>query len=148
MQMSISSSTVLIVFVGAVRIRCLKQLRRGFRHCFVVIIFDAACITFDPLSHQTFLGYAGELDPKRLARSYQRLGFTVIQSSILAAPSRLAPVRPFTCVEAVKRVLGMHLPRVFTPWQLFRVVAAVERKLFLDARHAPAYSARHEGSTA
>jgi hypothetical protein len=32
---------------------------------------------------------------------------------------RLAPVRPFTCVEAVKRLIGIHAPWTLTPWQLF-----------------------------
>ncbi len=27
---------------------------------------------------------------------------------------------PFTCVEAAKRVLGLHDRRVVTPWQLYR----------------------------
>ena len=33
---------------------------------------------------------------------------------------RPAPLMVFTCVEAVKRVLGLHRRLVFTPWQLYR----------------------------
>jgi hypothetical protein len=44
---------------------------------------------------------------------------------VAAAPIRRdhlrpAPLAPFTCVEAAKRVLGLHDRRVVTPWQLYR----------------------------
>src|SRR3954466_12569602 len=35
-----------------------------------------------------------------------------------ATTSARAPWAPFTCVEAAKRVLGLHVRRVMTPWQL------------------------------
>ena len=31
-----------------------------------------------------------------------------------------APFMLFTCVEAVKRVLGIHRRGIVTPWQLYR----------------------------
>lgn len=140
--------SILLVFTGTTCLTFLRGLRRGYRHCFAVILFDTQCVIFDPLSHQTFLEYSVQADPIQLARGYQRLGFTVITTDILSAPPRLAPLRPYTCVEAVKRVLGMHLPKVFTPWQLFRVLAGVERKKFLDTVHACAYSAQRNSSKA
>jgi len=31
-----------------------------------------------------------------------------------------APWMPHTCVEAVKRVIGLHARFIITPWQLYR----------------------------
>jgi hypothetical protein len=43
----------------------------------------------------------------------------VVETRIRPAPRRPAPLRPYTCVEAVKRILGLHAPWVITPWQLY-----------------------------
>jgi len=34
--------------------------------------------------------------------------------------NKQAPWMPFSCVEAVKRVLGIHKSFILTPWQLYR----------------------------
>jgi hypothetical protein len=55
-----------------------------------------------------------------LGEWYRRQGLRVIETSVRAAPLRVAPLRPLTCVEAVKRVLGIHARSINTPWQLYR----------------------------
>jgi hypothetical protein len=52
-------------------------------------------------------------------RFYRQRGHRVIATTLMIPPRVLAPIRPFTCVEAVKRVLGLRAPWVFTPWQLY-----------------------------
>lgn len=110
----------LVVFVDQAGLRCLRWLRKGFRHCFVIVRVDRGWIACDPMSHRTDLDLFGDFSPDQLAHWYRSLGLNVVRTRIRSAPLRLAPVRPYTCVEAVKHVLGLHAPWILTPWQLYK----------------------------
>lgn len=110
----------LVVFVDQAGLRCLRWLRKGFRHCFVIVRVDRGWIACDPMSHRTDLDIVGDFSADQLAHWYRSLGLKVVQTRVRCAPSRLAPVRPYTCVEAVKHVLGLHAPWILTPWQLYK----------------------------
>ena len=47
-------------------------------------------------------------------------GHAVVPAPVRRDHLRPAPWGPFTCVEVVKRVLGLHDRWVVTPWQLYR----------------------------
>ena len=110
---------VLVGFSGETHLSWLRCLRPGFRHCFAVVDIGGRWLLYDPASHQTRLqpvvagGLAGVL------RWLDASGVTVVCRRTAEAPRRTAPIRPYTCVEAVKRLLGIHAPRVHTPWQLY-----------------------------
>lgn len=110
----------LVVFADDRQLRCLSLLRPGFRHCFVAVRQDQAWVILDPLAHQTHLGLVSGLDAAALADFYRSRCLHVVETWVRTAPQRIAPLRLYTCVEAVKRVLGIHAPRVLTPWQLYR----------------------------
>jgi hypothetical protein len=55
-----------------------------------------------------------------LAAWYRHHGLHVVKTVATTPPAKCAPFRPFTCVEAVKRALGLRAPWVFTPRQLHR----------------------------
>lgn len=116
--------TALVMFADRHEMKCLRWLRRGFRHCFVAVETDGGWVVYDPLSHQTDLAYANGATAEDLARWYRRHELVVVQTRISKAPMRMAPIRPYTCVEAVKRVLGLHEPHVWTPWQLHQHLSA------------------------
>lgn len=117
-----AGAVALVVFVDDTDLKYLRILRRGFRHCFVAVASGDGWVICDPLSHQTNLGFVGGLHEADLASWYRALGLRVIETRTRPAPCRPAPIRPFTCVEAVKRVLGIHAPWVLTPWQLYRLM--------------------------
>jgi hypothetical protein len=112
----------LVVFVGATEIPWLRFLKPGFRHCFALIHDTENWIIYDPLAHQTEISAYPDAAARDLADWYRGLGHVVIATEVRAAPMRAVLWRPFTCVEAVKRVLGLHAARVLTPWQLYRVL--------------------------
>lgn len=114
------TGTALVVFADDSSLRRLRPLRRGFRHCFVVVCSGAGWVICDPLSHRTDLAIVTGLTADELTQWYRRHGLRVVATRLRPAPRRPAPIRPYTCVEAVKRVLGMHAPWVLTPWQLYR----------------------------
>lgn len=113
----------LVVFMGSSDLKRLRLLRRGFRHCFVAVFTAGGWVICDPLSHQTDLGIVHGFSADELAGWYRNSGLRVIETRVRAAPRRPAPLRPYTCVEAVKRVLGLHAPWVVTPWQLYRLLS-------------------------
>lgn len=108
-----------VVFSGEADLAWLKILRPGFRHCFVVINDGHHWITFDPLSNHS------EIIVHHLPMDFdvplwmQRRGYVTVRSDITKR-KRPAPWAPFTCVEAVKRILGLHKRLIVTPWQLYR----------------------------
>lgn len=111
--------TALVVFADS-SLRCLKVLRRGFRHCFVAVLQATGWIIVDPLSHQTDLRSVQGVSLLEMAAWYRCHGLCVVETRVRPAPLRLAPLGLYTCVEVVKRVLGIHARWVVTPWQLYR----------------------------
>lgn len=115
----------LVVFTGMTGIRWLKPLRAGFRHCFVVVFQGDTAIVCDPLSNQMLLGSVRPATPPVVTDWYCERGFTVVATQICEVPRRGALLQPLTCVEIVKRVLGIRAPFVLTPWQLYRHLSAL-----------------------
>ena len=115
----------LVVYTGATDLAWLRLLRPGFRHCFVVLRRGGAWIAVDPLAHVTRLDLvAGSLarDAEVVAGAYRAHGVVVDVVRVQDPPKRLAPIRPYSCVEAVKRLIGRPAPWVMTPWQLHRLL--------------------------
>lgn len=113
-------STAIVVFVDDTQVKWLRWLHRGFRHCFIVVRSGRHWIACDPLCHYTALAVLPPCHPAELISHFRQRGHSVIATTTRNPPPSLAPVRPFTCVEVVKRVLGLRAPWIFTPWQLFR----------------------------
>jgi hypothetical protein len=113
----------LVVFSGETSLSCLKILRPGFRHCFVAVCRRDHWIICDPLCHRIDLLVINKSAAADLGEWYRHHGLRVIETSVRAAPLRVAPLRPLTCVEAVKRVLGIHARSINTPWQLYRYLS-------------------------
>lgn len=120
-----AGSPALVMFVGDTTIRWLKVLKRGFRHCFVAVNCADTWVVYDPLAHRTDLTVLRGFTGQDLARWYRDHGIVVIPTTVTEAPVRVAPLRPFSCVEAVKRILGIHARWVMTPWQLYRLLTQV-----------------------
>lgn len=110
-----------VVFSGETGIRWLRWLLRpGFRHCFVVWRDGARWVSFDPLAHRTEILVHDLPDGFDLPGWLAGQGHTLARARFAAPPPRPAPLMPMSCVEAVKRVLGLHSRRIVTPWQLYR----------------------------
>lgn len=109
-----------VIFSGHTDIRWLRFLRPGFRHCFVLMNDGRHWITLDPLSHHT------EISVHHVPPTFDLPGWLTSrgQRVVMARPDythrKAAPWMPFTCVEAVKRVLGIHKRGIWTPWQLYQ----------------------------
>lgn len=121
-----------VVFSAQAEVGILRWLRPGFRHCFVVLRRGGAWVVIDPLAHCTLV----DLAPSSLAGTaedvaalYGRRDLVAQVVAVRAVPQRMAPLRPHTCVEVVKRVIGRRAPWVFTPWQLYCALLNEEKIL-------------------
>ena len=118
-------------FAGHAELAWLRLLKPGFRHCLVALHEPAGWIVYDPLAHATefaLLPLEAAADPFAWLLGHGYLPVPARRRPPLRRP--LAPA-PFTCVEAVKRALGLRAPLVLTPWQLFRRLVD-DQKIVLD----------------
>lgn len=123
------SRPALVVFSGRADLAWLRVLKRGFRHCFVLVDLGEQWLLINPMSHYTAVDLCPGMTAEDLADVYRGLGLTVVPARTGQPFPRPAPWRPYTCVEEVMRILGIRAPWVLTPWQLYRRLAA--RKKYL-----------------
>jgi hypothetical protein len=109
-----------VVFCGEAELWWLKCLRPGFRHCFALLNDGRNWVTLDPLSSHTEVAVQPVPADFDLPAWFRERGHAVAAARLRRGHARPAPFAPFTCVEAVKRVLGLHAPLVLTPRQLHR----------------------------
>lgn len=110
----------LVVLSNQTDLPWVRLLRPGFRHCFVVVRRQGQWVAVDPLMHRTRIDLLANITAEALARRYRHHGLRVVKAAVAHPHRHPAPLAPFTCVEAVKRVLGIHARFVLTPWQLYR----------------------------
>jgi|TARA_R110002126_G_scaffold13118_1_gene55951 hypothetical protein len=111
-----------VVFSGVSEIWYLKFLKPGFRHCFVMLNDGQKWVSIDPMAHYT------EVISHDLPATYNVIQWIEQQNCLavkvpLSAPEKRAQAPMFfTCVEAVKRIIGLRKFKVFTPWQLYKAL--------------------------
>lgn len=109
-----------VVFSGKTDLRFLRILKPGFRHCFVLLNDGNCWVSVDPMSHYTEVLVHQVSSDFDLPRWLERRGHKVVAAPVNHSAKTPAPFGIFSCVEAVKRVLGIHAFAVITPWQLYR----------------------------
>lgn len=110
----------LVVFADATDLWWLRWLRPGFRHCFVALDHGAGWVVVDPMSHHTAVVHVPQIQEFDLAAWYRLHGMVVVPVALVSPERRVLPLRPYSCVECVKRILGIRAGWVLTPWQLYR----------------------------
>ena len=129
---------VVVAFADADRPRWLRFLAKGFRHCFALVRSSGRWVLIDPLSHWTDVAALAEAadgaSAADMVRTLEARGLAAVACAIAEPARRGSPLAPYTCVEAVKRVLGIRAPLVLTPWQLFRFIdqSHIKLKIILD----------------
>ena len=98
----------------------MRLLRSGFRHCFCVVGRGDSWIVCDPLKGSIVLKAVVGHPVEALAAHFACGGRRVLWGVAAPFPTERLRVRPVTCVEIVKRLIGLDGPGIFTPYQLFR----------------------------
>lgn len=109
-----------VVFSGQADLRWLKILKPGFRHCYIVLKDRWQWVSIDPLSHYTQIEFHAQVRQDFDLPAWLRgQGMVVVETTIKPPPRKPSPWMVFTCVEAVKRFLGIQKRFILTPWQLY-----------------------------
>ena len=91
-------------------------LKKGFYHCLVILGNGREWCVIDPVMHFTDLIMVKTL---HIEHFFKEKGYRLVRTTP-HLPSRVVfRLRPFTCVETVKRFLGIEVPNLWTPYQLF-----------------------------
>jgi len=114
--------SVLVVFADAPEKRFLKFLRPGFRHCFALVsgVRAGEWIYLDPQSHRVRCEswcYSPIFDP---CSYYRAIGYHCVWATYPQSVAQKIRIGPMSCVELVKRLLGLSGFWIITPWQLYR----------------------------
>jgi hypothetical protein len=128
-RMPVAGRRAIVVFSGQTDLPWLHLLKAGFRHCFVAVDCLGKWVIINPLSNRTEISTVSGVMGADLASFYCSLGLRVVKTKTVDPGSRPLPWRPFTCVEAVVRVLGVRAPGVFTPWGLCKYL---KKNKYLD----------------
>ncbi len=116
-----------VVFTGQADRPWLRWLKAGYRHCFVLLHDGGRWISLDPMLNHTDVQVHNVPPDFDLPRWLETRGNIVVRTQLCRTHKKAAPIMPFTCVEAVKRVLGIHDFRILTPWQLYRHLTTVKK---------------------
>ena len=92
-------------------------LKKDFYHCALILGNGRDWILIDPLVHFTDLII---LKNVKVIDTLKEKGYKVIQTTPKIPERTPVQFRPMTCVEIVKRFLGINQPKIWTPYQLFK----------------------------
>jgi hypothetical protein len=112
--------TAWIIFSNDTDIRMLRLLKRGFRHCFIIMLQDQRWILIDPRSNKTDVNILPHPANFNFPRYFVSQGKTVMKLPPVVTPKRIMMPFCFSCVETVKRMIGLHRYFILTPYQLYR----------------------------
>jgi hypothetical protein len=117
----------LVVFEDRDDARLLRLLRPGFRHCFCLTGEGLRWTLCDPLKSRLAVASVDGASAAELARHLAAEGRAILYG-IVGEPAPGGPpgLRPLTCVEIVKRLLGVSASGVLTPHQLYRSLLTPE----------------------
>jgi len=108
-----------VVFSGQTDVPWLRVLKRGYRHCYLLIHDGHVWMSIDPMLNFTDVQIHHALDADFDFPLYLRQqGHEVIAAPVKRNVHKPAPIAFMSCVEAIKRYLGIHSRFIFTPWQL------------------------------
>ncbi len=110
----------LVVFSGQTDVWWLKFLRREFRHCFVFVRMGERWVAIDPMLHHWDVSLPDIETSFDLKAWLEDQGYRVIETKILIPERRYFPPLFLSCVEVVKRIIGLQKPYILTPYQLYR----------------------------
>lgn len=129
----------IIIFTGKCALRFLRVLRLGYRHCCIIIKLGNDNILIDTMSHKTSISVIDGKLLQLFIQLYMDEGYTVLETSMREPKALVCTLRPHTCVEAAKRIIGIQDGRILSPWQLYLWVRAYKNRkqvLYADARCA------------
>ena len=120
-----------VVFEDNNTIWWLRILRRNFKHCYVLIKYfgENKYLEINPCSNRIFIR-EHEFEQNFDYIEHLKVQLKVITKvEIVKTPLRVAPMGLFSCVECVKRIIGLHSFATITPYQLYNKINDCGKKV-------------------
>lgn len=122
-----------VVFEKETNIKFLRILKKGFRHCFIVIRQKDGWLEINPLSNRLLVVFHADKTIKKVPYFLiDKNKFLFVEAEVQAAPPCCAPLFFFTCVEFVKHFLGIHDFFIMTPYQLYKKIKNCRKKILTN----------------
>jgi len=118
-----------VVFCDRTDLWWLRILRPGFRHCFVVLFSPPFAIGIESLATGLAIVDFGVTTPHDLTRSFRDQGYRAVIVPCRGRGARSLGPAPFSCVESVKRAIGIARPEIITPHQLWKYFCRNRKKV-------------------
>lgn len=115
-----STPRAIVAYTDKTSFRCLKWLRRGFRHCMTLVSVPPYWVLVDGLSNRTHISVLSVEGLAVYLADLHRAGYRCQYIPYLPSPPPRLGMMPHTCVETAKRLLGISNRFVLTPFQLFK----------------------------
>jgi len=117
-----ADAQALVVFHGNVEEWWANFLRPGFRHCLIWLRHGDQWVMIEPLGRQLEI-WTSDPQNRNVAFDpqiyYRKHGCHVVPVTIAETPKTIAPIGLCTCVEIVKRTIGIRSRHIITPYQLY-----------------------------
>ncbi len=120
-----------VVFSGRVDKAWQRLLKPGFKHCSLIVEDGPSWLLVEPLASCLQVRTIGSIRIDVAAR-LRNAGFIVVETVVEPFTAGMAPLGFWTCVETVKRGLGLRAADIVTPWQLFCFLEQ-NKKIKLDS---------------
>lgn len=106
----------IVGFGGEPTLWWMHFLKKGFYHCLVALGRQNEWLIIDPLLHFTDAIVLKNVDIRFF---FKKRGYQFIEVPINEPYYKQLRVMPYTCVETVKRFIGVEKACIFTPYGLF-----------------------------
>ena len=98
-----------------------RFLKKGFYHCLLILGNGYEWILIDPVWNYADLIF---IRNKNILSVFKEKGYQLLRTTPHLATTEKGHFRPLTCVEIVKRFLGISNPKIWTPYQLFQFISS------------------------
>jgi len=95
-----------------------RFLRPGFSHCYLLIKQDVGYVCVEMSIYSMEVNYYPSI--REFKKTLDKTTVVIKNYTDVNQSLPMPFFRPFTCVEMVKRVLGIKQWSIFTPYQLYR----------------------------
>ena len=114
---------IVYVAFGGRAVGLTRLLKKGFRHCFIIMSDGTNWVLIDPI-----IGFTDMIFVKKenLFNFIDKKGYTLVRAKLTIQNKRPFHLRPMTCVEIVKSLLCISNPFIFTPYQLYKYLKKKE----------------------
>ncbi len=97
----------------------LRLLKHGFRHCFIIFGDESNTFVLDPISNRIDLSFL-PIGVKSMVRIFESKNIKIVYVPERFNTKKISTSGIFTCVEVVKRVLGISKISIITPFRLYK----------------------------